>query len=252
MTFPLKRENSKEKSWEMKHGCITVKVSTKDSESKIFVKSSKLKEKERRYKFMRKAKNLKKCMALVLAMMLLVGSNPIAALAETSMDISWSEFDWYNPEDFIAVIGWDVHAGGIATHSEKFLNSVYNFAGVISTSETILIQDSNIENHYSWGTLSGVLSVSASTFLGVSGSIGVSGEDKEGSASTSVESKSTSLTFSCAKNSEKTIAANLSAIGFLSCELMMSHYTKCYDVNTNRMVTSYSASETWDLKDKLD
>ncbi|MBE5951593.1 MAG: hypothetical protein E7260_08400 [Lachnospiraceae bacterium] len=201
---------------------------------------------------MRKAKNLKKCMALVLAMMMLIGSNPVDAFAATSADINWPERGWYSPDDILAIVYWDVHTGRIATHSEKFLNSVYNFAGVISTAESVWEYGQNCENHYSWGTLSGILSVSASTFLGVSGSMGVSGEDKEGSVSSSVQSKSASLSFSCERNSEKTISANLSAIGFLSCELMISYYTNCYDVDTNRVVGSHSEECTWDLKNMLD
>lgn len=201
---------------------------------------------------MRKAKNLKKCMALVLAMMMLIGVNPVNAFAATRYNIDWDTDESYKPTGVWMYVDYFVETGGIATHEESFLSSVYDLAGVISTAERVTIIDVGAENHYSWGTLSGTLSISVSKVGALSGSIGVSGKDAQGNVSSSIESGATSVSFSCAKNSESTLSASVSAVGILSCDLMLSYYANCYDENTHRVVDNHSDSETWDLHEELD
>ena len=201
---------------------------------------------------MKKTKNLKKCMALVLAMMMLIGSNPVDAFAAKSCDISWKTDESYMPMGVWMYVDYCVEAGGIASHSESFLNSVYDFTGTISTAEDVIIIDVGAENHYFWGELSGILSVSGSTVGKMSASIGITGDEGQASASGSVENKSASVPFTCKRNAETTFSTSVSAIGFLACDLMLSYYANCYDEDTNRKVDYLSDNKTCDLHEKLD
>ena len=196
-------------------------------------------------------KLLKLYAATLIAFAVFVCSNPTVAFAAKSEPIQDTanavfEYPGSNNKNNVKV-SMEVCIDGSAYHTEGFLSSYYCVNGIIRA-----VENKSASAGCSWKSVTGSVYMSSFGILGGSAEVQAGKETIGGNASVSTEAISDSDSYSVSSGSAVSFAADVSAVGFLSCNFGVTYYSQCCNDDFSYVFCTLSDSKEWNLKSLLD